>query len=71
MVDCYHYWLMESPDGSVSRGVCKRCGVEREFYNSPGAAGIKFKIIVRKVTQLDRDFNAVLDNNIKYSDRGK
>ena len=31
---CQHYWLIEDARGSTSRGVCKLCGEEREFYNS-------------------------------------
>ncbi len=29
-----HYWLIESPDGVESEGVCKLCGAKREFRNS-------------------------------------
>ena len=31
---CRHYWIIESPDGSTSKGVCKFCGAESEFNNS-------------------------------------
>jgi len=31
---CRHHWVIETPNGSVSGGRCKRCGVEREFRNS-------------------------------------
>lgn len=30
---CQHHWLIESPDGPVSMGVCRLCGAEREFQN--------------------------------------
>jgi hypothetical protein len=30
---CVHYWLIESPEGPKSRGVCKLCGAETEFSN--------------------------------------
>ncbi|HEY48444.1 MAG TPA: hypothetical protein G4O13_00180 [Dehalococcoidia bacterium] len=30
---CIHYWIIESPDGPTSRGVCKHCGAEKEFRN--------------------------------------
>ena len=30
---CHHYWVIESPKGPTSRGVCKLCGEEREFSN--------------------------------------
>lgn len=31
---CQHYWVIETPNGSVSRGVCKFCKEERHFNNS-------------------------------------
>lgn len=31
---CRHYWIIESPNGPTSRGVCKLCGAEKEFRNS-------------------------------------
>ena len=30
---CAHYWIIDPPDGPVSRGVCKICGDEKEFNN--------------------------------------
>ena len=30
---CKHYWIIESPNGPTSRGVCKYCGAEEEFGN--------------------------------------
>lgn len=31
--ECCHYWLIESPNGSRSHGICKFCNEEREFDN--------------------------------------
>lgn len=31
--DCRHYWIIDSPKGPTSRGVCKLCGAEKEFQN--------------------------------------
>ena len=31
---CVHHWLIESPNGSTSAGVCKRCGETRDFANA-------------------------------------
>jgi len=33
-VTCRHHWIIESPRGATSRGVCKKCGAVREFRNS-------------------------------------
>lgn len=30
---CRHYWIIESPKGPTSKGVCKFCGAEKEFQN--------------------------------------
>ena len=30
---CKHFWLIDTPSGPVSRGVCKVCGVVKEFKN--------------------------------------
>lgn len=35
--ECAHYWQIESPSGSTSRGICKRCGETRDFFNSAQA----------------------------------
>lgn len=31
--ECCHHWVIESPKGPTSKGVCKYCGAEREFFN--------------------------------------
>ena len=31
---CCHHWLIGRPVGSVSKGVCKLCGAEKEFRNN-------------------------------------
>jgi hypothetical protein len=31
---CTHHWIIASPEGAMSLGRCKRCGVEKEFPNS-------------------------------------
>ncbi len=30
---CCHYWVIESPSGPTSKGICKLCGCESEFIN--------------------------------------
>lgn len=32
---CRHQWVIDSPAGGpISKGVCKECGEERDFYTS-------------------------------------
>ena len=31
---CPHHWIIDTPNGALSGGRCKRCGAVREFRNS-------------------------------------
>lgn len=31
---CKHHWIIDPPNGAVSKGRCKACGEEQEFRNS-------------------------------------
>lgn len=31
---CVHHWVIESPNGRESTGLCKRCGARKSFTNS-------------------------------------
>ncbi len=31
---CRHHWIIETPHGATSRGVCKRCGAQKRFPNA-------------------------------------
>jgi hypothetical protein len=31
---CRHHWVIDTPNGAVSTGHCKRCGAARDFRNS-------------------------------------
>ncbi len=33
-ITCRHHWLIETPDGPTSLGVCRICGLERKFDNN-------------------------------------
>lgn len=30
---CIHHWIIDPPDGPISKGYCKLCGSEKEFPN--------------------------------------
>ena len=30
---CVHHWVIEPPTSPLSKGICKICGAEKEFYN--------------------------------------
>ena len=32
--NCVHHWIIESPSGRESRGVCRNCGKAKNFANS-------------------------------------
>ena len=31
--ECRHHWIIESPTGPVSQGICRRCDAVKEFKN--------------------------------------
>ena len=31
---CVHFWIIETPNGPTSQGICKLCGRAQEFCNS-------------------------------------
>lgn len=31
---CQHRWVIETPHGATSRGLCKRCGASKRFPNA-------------------------------------
>jgi hypothetical protein len=31
---CRHHWVIDTPNGALSSGKCKRCGADKEFRNS-------------------------------------
>ena len=32
--ECAHHWAIEPPNGSTSRGTCRKCGAVQDFRNS-------------------------------------
>ena len=30
---CVHHWIIDPPDGPISKGSCKLCGAEKDFPN--------------------------------------
>ena len=32
--DHQHYWVINTAEGPISKGVCKLCGAEKEFLNA-------------------------------------
>jgi len=31
---CQHHWVLETAAGPTSKGVCQRCGMQKEFQNT-------------------------------------
>ena len=40
---CCHYWLIDTPNGSTCKGICKLCGEEKEFAYSLESLGAIYK----------------------------
>ena len=47
---CTHYWVIDSANGPVSRGVCKLCHAARGFENSVVATKWQRTINTRRVS---------------------
>ncbi len=37
--ECAHHWRIDTPNGAYSDGVCRKCGVTKEFKNSSDYMG--------------------------------
>ncbi len=37
--ECQHHWVIGSPNGPTSTGICKLCGEQSEFRNSMQGSG--------------------------------
>ena len=33
-IPCKHHWVLESPSGRAVPGICKLCGMSRQFYSA-------------------------------------
>jgi hypothetical protein len=44
---CVHHWLIEPAVGPISRGVCKLCGEQKDFYNILDDFQTNEEIIIR------------------------
>ena len=44
-IECVHEWLIESPNGPVSKGECLNCGQVSEFKNSMPVSGWDLSLI--------------------------
>lgn len=54
-VTCQHFWVIESPNGSDSRGICKFCGEERVFANSKERYEIKDSKNIAEINKRRKD----------------
>jgi hypothetical protein len=39
--ECIHHWVIETANGSESKGKCKKCKTESIFYNSSESQDIR------------------------------
>lgn len=52
-IACTHYWVIGSPEGETSWGVCRLCGARKEFKNSLGDKRNKYNRYPKPVTVLE------------------
>ena len=54
--DCIHYYELPFPDGYTSLGKCRKCGHEKEHYNSNASFDGSWKdTAVRKHTWVQKE----------------
>lgn len=66
---CMHYWVIKSANGPVSRGMCRFCGIEREFSNYPTECGIQqstFRELPGGLDQGEPDWDSFIE--VEYKD---
>ena len=34
MTDCKHHFMIPTPNGRETKGICKKCNLSRDMYNS-------------------------------------
>ena len=37
--DCKHYWVLEAPAGTMTKGICKKCKAVDFFFNAHSQRG--------------------------------
>ncbi len=47
---CRHHWIIDTPTGPVSVGVCRLCGAVREFRNSLDQSGWEDNLTLQEVS---------------------
>ena len=46
---CKHYWVIESPTGPTSVGICKLCSRQKEFKNNPSVNYVDYSITLKDI----------------------
>ena len=52
--ECRHHWIIDSPAGPVSKGLCRLCGEERLFQNYLEGGGWDDKVTLEQVSSGSR-----------------
>ena len=47
---CVHHWIIGTPVGETSSGVCKRCGETRQFLTTPERFALRSNQSARAAT---------------------
>ena len=57
---CRHYWLIETPNGAICKGICRFCGEEKEFassWESLISMNIERKPVGKDISVQDEEFS--------------
>ena len=63
---CPHHWLIETPVGPVSKGLCRLCGQRKEFKNYVEASPWGEEAAPARATEENRSTTSDGDDHDEY-----
>ena len=71
--NCAHHWVYQRPDGPTSIGVCKKCGVEAEHWNTldQGGASYGWGTQMRRMARVAREQAVVATKDLARQQGGR
>ncbi|MDO8491068.1 MAG: hypothetical protein Q7T04_03515 [Dehalococcoidia bacterium] len=67
-LECKHHWMIESPNGVESRGICKACGARKAFSNSwQYSSWARGEIISPRVSELEELYSCSEDESAQVA----
>lgn len=55
---CHHHWIIESPNGEFSKGVCKHCGNQKDDFKNGEPALSGYNAIAVSIREIYREIQS-------------